>query len=194
MPNEYDFQSYLYPAGSASSGGGAGSGTGAGTGAAAAPAKPLKVGEVHTLEAGAEATVTIEETANATVLNFGIPQGNNGVRGEKGDTGAPGASAPTTQPVIGVSVGSRSIMFPKFQAKYIPKPEAMKNNEWFHIDFETPFDSIADVVHLQVTPILTGYRYLLVANVTSRGFDIQCNYTPEFVGLYYMAFVSQQLV
>lgn len=186
MPNEYDFQSYLYPAGSAASGGGAGSGTGA----AAASAKPLKVGEVHTLAAGAEATVTIEETANATVLNFGIPQGNNGV---KGDTGAPGAPAPTTQPVIGVSVGSRSIMFPKFQAKYVPKPEAMKNNEWFHIDFETPFDSLADVLHLQVTPILTGYRYLLVSNVTHRGFDIQCNYTPEFVGLYYMAFASEQL-
>lgn len=186
MPNEYDFQSYLYPAGSAASGGGAGSGTGA-----AAPAKPLQVGEVHTLEAGAEATVTIEETATATVLNFGIPQGNNGLRGEKGDTGATGA--PTTQSVIGVSVGSRSIMFPRFQAKYVPKPEAMKNNEWIRINFETPFDSLADVVHLQVTPILTGYRYLLVSNVTSSGFDIQCNYTSEFVGLYYMAFASEQL-
>jgi hypothetical protein len=187
MPNEYDFQSYLYPAGSAASGGGAGSGTGT-----AAPAKPLKVGEVHTLEAGKEATVTLEETATATVLNFGIPQGNNGLPGQKGDTGAPGAPAPITSPVIGVSVGSRSIMFPKFQVKYVPKPEAMKNNEWFHIDFETPFDSIADVVHLQVTPILTGYRYLLVANVTYKGFDIQCNYTPEFVGLYYTAFASKQ--
>lgn len=189
MSNEYDFQSYLYPAGSAASGGGAGTGTGA-----AVPAKPLKVGEVHTLEAGAEATVTIEETANATVLNFGIPQGNNGLPGAKGDTGATGAPAPTTQPVVGVSVGARSLMFPKFQAKYVPKPEAMKNNEWFHINFETPFDSLADIVHLQVTPILTGYRYLLVANVTSTGFDIQCNYTPEFVGLYYMAFASEQLI
>lgn len=36
MSNEYDFQSYLYPAGSTSSGGGAGSGSG--TGAAPAPA------------------------------------------------------------------------------------------------------------------------------------------------------------
>lgn len=188
MQTEYDFQSYLYPAGSASSGGGAGSGTGT-----AAPAKPLKVGEVHTLEAGEEATVTLEETATATVLNFGIPQGNNGVPGEKGDTGAPGApGAPITQPVIGVSVGARTIMFPKFQAKYVPKPDVMKNNEWFHINFETPFDSIADEVHLQVTPILTGYRYLLVSNVTHKGFDIQCNYTPEFVGLYYTAFASAQ--
>jgi len=33
MPNEYDFQSYLYPAGSTASGGGAGSGTGATAGA-----------------------------------------------------------------------------------------------------------------------------------------------------------------
>ena len=179
MPNEYDFQSYLYPAGSAASGGGAGSGTGT-----AAPAKPIKVGEVRTLEAGKEATVTLEETATATVLNFGIPQGN---------TGATGAPALTTQPVIGVSVGSRNIMFPKFQAKYISRPVAMKNNEWLHINFETPFDSIADVVHLQVTPILTGYRYLLVRNVTSSGFDIMCNYTPEFEGLYYMAFVSESL-
>lgn len=35
MSNEYDFQSYLYPAGSASSGGGAGSGSSTGTGATA---------------------------------------------------------------------------------------------------------------------------------------------------------------
>ena len=189
MSNEYDFQSYLYPAGSASSGGGAGSGTGI-----AAPAKPLKVGEVHTLEAGAEATVTIEETATATVLNFSIPQGDNGLPGPKGDTGERGAPAPTTQPVVGVSVGARTLMFPKFQAKYIPKPEAMKNNEWFHIAFETPFDSIADIVHLQVTPVLTGYRYLLVSNVTNEGFDIQCNYTPEFIGLYYTAFASKQFI
>lgn len=188
MSSEYGYQSYLYPAGSTASGGGAGSGTGT-----AAPAKPLKVGEVHTLEAGEEATVTIEETATATVLNFGIPQGNNGLPGAKGDAGAPGAPAPITQSVVGVSVGSRGLMFPKFQAKYVPKPEAMKNNEWFHINFETSFDSIADVVHLQVTPILTGYRYLLVSNVTAKGFDIQCNYTPEFVGLYYTAFASAQL-
>lgn len=187
MSNEYDFQSYLYPAGSTASGGGAGSGAGA------APAKPLKVGEVHTLKAGEEATVTIEETPAATVLNFGIPQGNNGQPGAKGDTGAPGAPAPTAQPVIGVSVASRSIMFPKFQAKYVPKPGAMKNNEWFHIDFETSFDSITDIVHLQVTPVLVGYRHLLVSNVTHQGFDIQCNYTPEFVGLYYTAFASAQL-
>ena len=188
MSGEYDFQSYLYPAGSAASGGGAGSGTGT-----AAPAKPLKVGEVHTLEAGAEATVTLEETATATVLNFGIPQGNNGLPGPKGDTGERGTPAPTTQSVVGVSVGARTLRFPKFQAKYVPKPEAMRNNEWFHIDFETSFDSVADVVHLQVTPILTGYRYLLVSNVTHKGFDIQCNYTPEFVGLYFMAFASEQL-
>ena len=186
MQAEYDFQSYLYPAGSASSGGGAGSGT-------AAPAKPLKVGEVHTLEAGEEATVTLEETATATVLNFGIPQGNNGARGEKGDTGDTGAPAPTTQPVVGVSVSSRTLMFPRFQAKYVPKSAAMKNNEWFHINFETPFDSIADILHLQVTPILSGYRSLLVGNVTNEGFDIQCNYVPEFIGLYYMAFVGESL-
>ena len=40
MSNEYDFQSYLYPAGSTSSGGGAGSGSGTGT-AAPVPAPGL---------------------------------------------------------------------------------------------------------------------------------------------------------
>lgn len=124
MSNEYGYQSYLYPAGSAASGGGAGSGTG---------------------------------TAGA---------------------------------VVGVSVGARTLMFPKYQHKYVPRPSAMKNNEWYTIKFDSAFDSIAEIVHLQVTPIMSGYRSFLVNNVTTEGFDIMCNYVPEFVGLYYTAYAD----
>lgn len=181
MSNEYDFQSYLYPAGSASSGGGAGSGSGT---APAAPAKPLKIGEVQTLPEGSEATATLEETATNTVLNLGIPRGSQGAKGDTGDRGkdASGGGA--------VSTASRRLMFPRYQHKYIPRPSAMKNNEWYTIKFDDRFDSIGEVVHLQVTPIMSGYRSFLVNNVSSEGFDIMCNYVPEFVGLYYTAYAD----
>lgn len=180
MSNEYGYQSYLYPAGSAASGGGAGSGTGT-----AAPAKPLQIGMVETLPGGSAATATLEETATNTVLNLGIPQGTHGDKGDKGDTGAaaPGAA-------VGVGVGSRTLMFPRYQHKYIPRPSAMRNNEWYTIKFDDKFDSISESVHLQVTPVMSGYRSFLVNNVTEEGFDIMCNYVPEFVGLYYTAYAD----
>lgn len=174
MSNEYGYQSYLYPAGSAASGGGAGSGTGT-----AAPAKPLQIGTVETLPEGSAATATLEETVTNTVLNLGIPQGTHGAKGDKGDAG--GAA---------VSVGARTLMFPKYQHKYIPRPSAMKNSEWYTIEFDSKFDSIVDIVHLQVTPIMSGYRSFLVNNVTAEGFDIMCNYVPEFVGLYYTVYAD----
>lgn len=185
MPNEYDFKSYLYPAGSAASGGGAGSGTGTAT----APTKPLKVGTVQTLPEGSEATATLEETTTNTVLNLGIPRGMQGAKGDKGDTGDRGG-APSNSAVVGVSVSARTLMFPKYQHKYVPRPSAMKNNEWYTIKFDSKFDSIVDTVHLQVTPVMSGYRSFLVNNVTAEGFDIMCNYVPEFVGLYYTAYAD----
>lgn len=181
MSNEYDFQSYLYPAGSASSGGGAGSGTGT-----AAPAKPLQIGTVETLPEGSAATATLEETVTNTVLNLGIPQGMHGAKGDKGDTGDTGAAASGAV----VDVNARTLMFPKYQHKYIPRPSAMKNNEWYTIKFDSKFDSIMDIVYLQVTPVMSGYRSFLVNNVTAEGFDIMCNYVPEFVGLYYTAYAD----
>lgn len=184
MSNEYGYQSYLYPAGSAASGGGAGSGTGT-----AAPAKPLQIGTVETLPEGSAATATLEETVTNTVLNLGIPQGTHGAKGDKGDTGDTGAAA-SGGAVVGVSVYTRTLMFPKYQHKYIPRPSAMKNNEWYTIKFDSKFDSIADIVHLQVTPVMSGYRSFLVNNVTAEGFDIMCNYVPEFVGLYYTAYAD----
>lgn len=179
MSNEYDFQSYLYPAGSTASGGGAGSGTGT------APAKPLKIGTVETLPEGSAATATLEETVTNTVLNLGIPQGTHGAKGDTGDTGAAASGA-----AVGVSVGARTLMFPRYQHKYIPRPSAMKNNEWYTIVFDDKFDSIGDIVHLQVTPVMSGYRSFLVNNVTVEGFDIMCNYIPDFVGLYYTAYAD----
>lgn len=173
MSNEYGYQSYLYPAGSAASGGGAGSGTGT-----AAPAKPLQIGTVETLPEGSAATATLEETVTNTVLNLGIPRGMHGAKGDTGDTGA------------AIGVGARTLMFPKYQHKYIPRPSAMKNNEWYTIKFDSNFDSITERVHLQVTPIMSGYRSFLVNNVTKEGFDIMCNYVPEFVGLYYTAYAD----
>lgn len=178
MPNEYGYQSYLYPAGSAASGGGAGSGTGT-----AAPAKPLQIGTVETLPEGSAATATLEETVTNTVLNLGIP------KGDKGDVGATGPAA-SGGAVVGVSVGARTLMFPRYQHKYIPRPSAMKNNEWYTIKFDSAFDSITDLVHLQVTPIMSGYRSFLVNNVTAEGFDIMCNYVPELVGLHYTAYAE----
>lgn len=184
MSNGYDYQSYLYPAGSAASGGGAGSGTGT-----AAPAKPLQIGTVETLPEGSAATATLEETVTNTVLNLGIPQGTHGAKGDKGDTGDTGAAA-SNGAVVGVSVGARTLMFPKYQHKYIPRPSVMKNNEWYTIKFDSTFDSTTDTVHLQVTPVMSGYRSFLVNNVTAEGFDIMCNYVPELVGLYYTAYAD----
>ena len=182
MSNEYGYQSYLYPAGSAASGGGAGSGNGT-----AAPAKPLQIGTVKTLPEGSAATATLEETATNTVLNLGIPQGTHGAKGDKGDKGDAGG---TDAIAVGVSVGARTLMFPRYQHKYVPRPSAMKNSEWCTIKFDSSFDSTTERVHLQVTPIMGGYRNFLVNNVTAEGFDIMCNYVPEFIGLYYTAYAD----
>lgn len=45
-------------------------------------AATIKIGEVTTLEAGEQATVTNVGTENAAILNFGIPRGENGKDGE----------------------------------------------------------------------------------------------------------------
>lgn len=175
MPNEYDFQSYLYPAGSASSGGGA---------AGAVQNLDVKIGTVTTLEADEEATVTAVKGAGGVTLNFGIPKG---AKGEDGSAGSGGLSAFELMSLP----ERREFLFPKFQCKYVPKPAGMRNNEWLHIDFTPRFDAQDNVLHLQVTPIISDYRNFIVSNVTNTGFDIKCNYVPDFQGLFYMAFVDR---
>lgn len=175
MSNEYDFQSYLYPAGSASSGGGA---------AGAVQNLDVKIGTVTTLEADEEATVTAVKGAGGVTLNFGIPKG---AKGEDGSAGSGGLSAFELMALP----ERRTFLFPKFQCKYVPKPADMRNNEWLHIDFTQRFDDQYDALHLQVTPILNDYRTFVVSNVTNTGFDVKCNYIPDFQGLFYMAFVER---
>lgn len=212
MSNEYDFQSYLYPAGSAASGGGAGSGTGA---APAAPAKPIKVGTVNTLSSGS-ATVTVEDTPTATVLNFDIPRGLSayeladgdllygsvsgwlqtlkGAKGDKGDTGDVGT---VTAGVIKGALGADSLqrmqqLLLDFEAVFVPKPADMKNNEWYTINFKQPFDDIDFTGGIVlVFPLLSDYRNFLVNQITSTGFSIRCNYVPDFQGLYYLKFSTK---
>lgn len=131
MSDEYDFQSYLYPAGSASSGGGAGSGT--------VQNLDVKVGTVTTLEADEEATVTAVKGAGGVTLNFGIP------KGAKGEDGAAGSGSGLSAFELSPLPQRRVYLFPKFQCKYVPKPADMRNNEWLHIDFDTRFDAQDDV-------------------------------------------------
>lgn len=176
MSNEYDFQSYLYPAGSASSGGGA---------AGAVQNLDVKIGTVTTLEADKEATVTAVKGAGGVTLNFGIPKGAKGEDGSAGSGGGLSAFELMSLPE------RRKFLFPKFQCKYVPKPADMRNNEWLHIGFTQSFDTQDDVLHLQVTPILNDYRNFVVSNVTNTGFDVKCNYVPDFQGLFYMAFVER---
>lgn len=175
MSNEYDFQSYLYPAGSASSGGGA---------AGAVQNLDVKIGTVTTLEADEEATVTAVKGAGGVTLNFGIPKGAKGEDGSAGSGGGLSAFELMSLPE------RRKYLFPKFQCKYVPKPADMRNNEWLHIDFTQRFDAQDDVLHLQVTPILNDFRNFVVSNVTNTGFDVKCNYVPDFQGLFYIAFVD----
>ena len=72
----------------------------------AGAAATVTVGDVTTLEAGEDATVTNAGTTSAAVFNFGIPkgpkgdkgdQGEQGPQGEKGDTGAQGPQGPAGQ-------------------------------------------------------------------------------------------------
>lgn len=218
MSNEYDFQSYLYPAGSASSGGGAGSGTGT---AAPAPAKPLKIGRVDTLEYSQQATATLEETATGTVLNLGIPRGQSayladdgdlrfgsvpewlkslhgakGDKGDKGDTGDAGTATLTKGGIVGAlggnSLARMQALLLDFEAVFVPKPADMKNNEWYTVNFKQQFDDIELTGGIVlVFPLLSDYRNLLVNKVTSTGFDIRCNYVPDFQGLYYLKFSTK---
>jgi len=69
---------------------------GAGPTGAAGSAATVSVGNVTTLAANAPATVTNSGTAQAAVLNFGIPQGATGATGAAGSVGG------------GASVGSGS--------------------------------------------------------------------------------------
>ena len=55
----------------------------------------LTVGEVETLEPGEDATVEISGTPEVPVVSFGLP------RGEKGETGRPGATGVTPHLSIG---------------------------------------------------------------------------------------------
>jgi len=59
---------------------------GAGPTGAAGAAANVTIGSVTTLAAGASATVTNTGTAQAAVLNFGIPQGVAGAAGSSGGT------------------------------------------------------------------------------------------------------------
>jgi hypothetical protein len=65
------------------------------TGAAAT----VQVGSVTTLAAGASATVTNSGTAQAAVLNFGIPQGTAGTSGNGGSSVGSGTFAAMYHPV-----------------------------------------------------------------------------------------------
>lgn len=214
MSNEYGYESYLYPAGSAASGGGAGSGTGT-----AAPAKPLQIGRVQTLDGSQSATATLEETPTANVLNLGIPKGLSafelaggdlvyssvqdwlatlkGAKGDRGDTGDAGSgggaaelTADAIKKALGDSVNKRMrLLLPHFEAGFIPKPDAMKNNEWIKVNFQQRFDDVeSEMPVLLVQPLLSDYRNFLVNNLTGTGFEIRCNYVPDFQGLYYVKF------
>lgn len=50
-----------------------------------ATAKPIRVGTVTTLNEGTPATVTTRDTPSDTLLDFGIPKGTKGDKGNKGD-------------------------------------------------------------------------------------------------------------
>ena len=63
---------------------------GAGPTGAAGVAASVQVGTVTTLAAGAQATVSNSGTAEAAVLNFGVPQGAQGVAGSGGSSGGGG--------------------------------------------------------------------------------------------------------
>ena len=185
MSNEYGYQSYLYPAGSAASGGGAGSGTGT-----AAPAKPLQIGTVETLPEGSAATATLEETVTNTVLNLGIPQGTHGAKGDMGDTGT--VDAGIIKSALGSTIMQRmQALLPHFEAAFVAKPADLKNNEWYQVKFQQQFDDVdLDKPVVLVQPLLNDYRYFLVRNVTAQGFEFKCPYIPDFLGLYYVKFTT----
>ena len=60
-------------------------------------AATITVGSTYTLPAGSSATVTNSGTTSDAILNFGIPRGNEGARGETGATGN-GISSITLNP------------------------------------------------------------------------------------------------
>lgn len=65
-------------------------------------AATITVGDVTTLDAGQDATVTNAGSASAVVLNFGIPKGPKGDKGDQGEQGPAGQDgAPGAQGVQG---------------------------------------------------------------------------------------------
>jgi microcystin-dependent protein len=61
-----------------------------GTPGPAGPAATTNVGVTTTLPAGSQATVTNVGTESDAILDFGIPEGDQGVKGDKGDQGDKG--------------------------------------------------------------------------------------------------------
>ena len=50
----------------------------------------MTIGEVTTLDSGSDATASITGTSEDPVLNLGIPQGQEGKQGPKGDSNPTG--------------------------------------------------------------------------------------------------------
>jgi hypothetical protein len=116
-----------------------------------------------------------------------------GAKGDKGDKGDPGAANITKggiQAALGSTFTERvRALIPHFEAGFVEKPADLKNGEWYQFKFKTPFDDEQlDQPVVLVQPLLNDYRSFLVRNITSSGFEFRCNYTPDFLGMYYVKF------
>lgn len=84
-----------------------------------APTVDISVGNVTTLQAGADATVTNTGSEGNAVFNFGIPRGEKGDKGETGEQGPQGPQGPrgydgsdaTADPLDAWPVGSVYISY-----------------------------------------------------------------------------------
>ena len=124
-------------------------------------AATITVGDVTTLDAGQDATVTNAGSTSAAVLNFGIP------KGEKGDKGDPGAQGPAGE---GVPEGGTA-------GQILAKIDGTNyNTQWINPPAATSLmtgtaPTVADIDSGEVTDVATLITSLnaILAQLRTRG-------------------------
>lgn len=145
----------------------------------AGAAATITVGDVTTLDAGQDATVTNAGTTSAAVFNFGIPKGPKGDKGDQGPAGQDGApgvqgeQGPKGDPGEGVPTGGTAgqilakVDATDYNTHWIAAPTTPAANQLMSGTAPT----VADIDSGEVTDVATLITSLnaILAQLRTRG-------------------------
>ena len=130
----------------------------------AGAAATVTVGDVTTLDAGQDATVTNAGTTSAAVFNFGIPKGPKGDKGDPGAQGPAGEGVPT-----GGTAGQilAKVDATDYNTQWIAAPTTPTANQLM----SGTAPAVADIDSGTVTDVATLITFLnaILAQLRTRG-------------------------